>query len=139
MVSCWRGTDPSLPSWSGNVTHSRQSWETLAAAEAKVLLLWTGPCARGTLGIQSDRNFHHRALALFQSQAPSREGSFSQILFVTPDTGPSDSQITCCLFITALCTEFQEVHAAAARPSLHISHSRALSLILKFMFYMITS
>lgn len=92
-----------------------------------------GPCAPGTFGIHSDRNFQD------QTQPLTRECIFSQILFVTPDISPSDSQITCCLFITMLCMEFQEVQAAAAQPSLHISHSRALSLILKFIFYMITS
>lgn len=117
-------------------------WQQLRPKDASgrwVFAVGPGPCARGTLGIHSDRNFQDQAAAFFQTQPSTREHSFSQILFVTPDTSPSDSQITCCLFITMLCTEFQEVHAAAAEPSLHISHSRALSLILKFIFYMITS
>jgi len=78
-------------------------------------------------------------IPFFKNHLPVRENNFSQIPFKIPDISPSDSQITCCLFITTLCTEFQEVHTAAPKPSLHISHSRALSLILKFILYMITS
>lgn len=89
--------------------------------------------------INKIRIFKIKHTAFFKNQLSVRENNFSQILFMIPDINPSDSQITCCLFITTLCTEFQEVHTAAPKPSLHTSHSRALTLILKFVFYMITS
>lgn len=51
-------------------------WQQLRPKDASgrwVFAVGPGPCARGTLGIHSDRNFQDQAAAFFQTQPSTRE------------------------------------------------------------------